>query len=276
MSSDLVLKKLNYRPSLVSFLDILGFRELLRTRTAEDIAQSLRMLRDATRPEDFEEVDDKLFSTPKWFQVSDAIVRVRHFDTKYRDGALYHELSDLGFAQAILAGQGMFVRGGFAIGEATTGDDDLQLAFGPALAEAYELESNSAVFPRIVISPKVLDHYKNGDALKAEQNTKSFDEKYVLSMVRSSATGPWLDYMAVVRDNLERDGHISFCRDHAGHISACLEKSGSQPRVMEKYLWLAAYHNNHVVTSFDEGDFLAFATELSIEAPTGWSFPILL
>ena len=265
---------ISYRPSLVSFLDILGFRELLASASADDVAKHLLELKRATQPIDQGAPDDTLASEPKWFQVSDAIVRIRHFDTQYKDGALYYELSDLGLAQASLAGQGVFIRGGLAIGDAAVGTDEIPLAFGPAVADAYELEAKLAVYPRIVISQKVIDQYRSGTELKAQQHSSEYDEKAVLPMIRSSSTGPWLDYMSTAEaSGIEFSTYLGFCNRHKEQLARCLSEFASDPRKMEKYLWLASYHNCYVRESIVLRDSWYPEEDLIIEKPFGWDFP---
>jgi hypothetical protein len=111
-----------YEPCIVSFIDVLGFRDLLATRHADDIRDILLQLREFTAPEDVANTrrmkDARLFSRAFADSVSDAVVRVRVFDTQYSDGAFFHELLDLLHAQLQCVGSGVVIRGGLAIGDA--------------------------------------------------------------------------------------------------------------------------------------------------------------
>lgn len=217
---------MEYRPSLVCFIDVLGFRALLNSKSAHEVDAILSRLRETTEPGTDHDFSDIEISLPQWFQVSDAIVRVRHYDTEFRDGALFQELFDLGLAQANLAQDGVFIRGGLAIGNASTGNDGQGPAFGPAFVSAYEIESQMAVYPRISISHSVIKKYRSKHDLKAQTNHSHQDEKYVLPMIRESSTGPWIDYMAVVQQNEEPEEHVNFCSRHADQIRHCLTEAG--------------------------------------------------
>lgn len=279
-----------YRPSLVCFIDILGFSALLKNMSANEVHKVLSRLRETTEPSDHYNISDKEISQPHWFQVSDAIVRVRHYDTAYRDGALFHELFDLGIAQANLAQSGVFIRGGLAIGDASTGKKGSGPAFGPAFVKAYEIESVMAVYPRISISHTVIEEYRNGPRLKAETNDSGQDEDYVLPMVRNSSTGPWIDYMAVIQQNEEPNEHVDFCSRHAEQIRERLTKFGDNPAIMKKFLWLAAYHNQHIEPFLEDPngehaekwiaqfgfDGVKVFRSAKIDAPYGWSMPNVL
>ncbi|RWI36099.1 hypothetical protein [Mesorhizobium sp.] len=82
-----------YEPCIVSFIDVLGFRNLLETRHAHDIRDVLLQLRAFTAP--VEELptrrmkDARLLSRAFADSVSDAVVRVRVFDTQFNDGAFF-------------------------------------------------------------------------------------------------------------------------------------------------------------------------------------------
>lgn len=84
-----------YEPCIVSFIDVLGFRDLLATRHAHDIRDVLLHLRKFTAPT--EELrtrrmkDARLLSRAFADSVSDAVVRVRVFDTQFSDGAFFCE-----------------------------------------------------------------------------------------------------------------------------------------------------------------------------------------
>lgn len=43
---------MQYRRSIFTFLDILGFRELIRTKKPEEIGKLLTQLREHTKPDD--------------------------------------------------------------------------------------------------------------------------------------------------------------------------------------------------------------------------------
>ena len=62
--------RVRYIRSIVSFLDILGFRELIETRTAGDISRALRMLAESVEP-------NPLFKSEKihFTKFSDTVIR---------------------------------------------------------------------------------------------------------------------------------------------------------------------------------------------------------
>jgi hypothetical protein len=103
-----------YEPCIVSFVDVLGFRDLLATRHAHDIRDIMLRLREFTTPDRIEKPrrmkDARLFSEAFSDSVSDAVVRLRVYDTQYHDGAFFHELLDLLHAQIQCVGSGVVIR----------------------------------------------------------------------------------------------------------------------------------------------------------------------
>ena len=70
------LEPLMYRRSIVTFIDILGFGNLVATNTVEQIQDALRLLRNVSVWDYNDEVDDASF-VERVIQFSDSIVRVR-------------------------------------------------------------------------------------------------------------------------------------------------------------------------------------------------------
>ena len=107
-----------YEPCIVSFIDVLRFRCVLETRPAHDIRDVLLQLRGFTAP--FEEgpnrrvKEARLLSRAFVDSVSDAVVRVRVYDTQFNDGAFFHELLDLLHAQVDCIRHGVVIRAGVA------------------------------------------------------------------------------------------------------------------------------------------------------------------
>ena len=100
-----------YRDCVVSFVDVLGFRDLLKSKPPEEIQSLILGVRESLSPKsDDADPGDKLgkmSSKPFGFSLSDAVVRIRPYDTKFRDGALFYEILDLMYAQADLINRGI-------------------------------------------------------------------------------------------------------------------------------------------------------------------------
>ncbi len=123
-----------------------------------------------------------------------------------------------------LVAEGFFVRGGLSLGSLHFSD---QVVFGPALVEAYDLESRAAVHPRIVLS------------LAAAESQRG---KAGSSMLLCDDDGQtFVDYLGAVVD--EPDGRPSLLRGHRDTVVDRLHGTRRHKRRWEKYRWLAEYHN---------------------------------
>ena len=95
----------DYEECIVTFVDILGFRDLLAKKTAAKIREILSIFRPEAQPYDDEQPRNRsqrrIISEVKMEVISDAVVRARTIHTNYRDGALYQELLDLVFILAL-------------------------------------------------------------------------------------------------------------------------------------------------------------------------------
>lgn len=245
-----------YEPCIVSFIDVLGFRDLLATRHAHDIRDIMLRLREFTMPDKAKAPrrmkDARLFSQPFSESVSDAVVRVRVFETQYHDGAFFHELLDLLHAQVRCVGSGVVIRAGVTIGDAHTGIDGSGPVFGPAMVRAYEIESNEAVQPRIVIDESAYQSFLTDTRLHKEDHSAEEEIGYVNNLLRTDIDGTrFIDYLSASESEFDHPGeYFEFLDDHAALIRDKLATTDGKVRA--KFEWLASYHNEIVEQVIDE------------------------
>jgi hypothetical protein len=170
-----------YQDRMTAFVDILGFsdliahsresrsafdtvflslREVLRTRPPWDDPglrdqlfetgrkEAARLGRQLSR-EEHDKILNHLSSCDRAFAFSDNVVRSSPANWA---GAVSVTFSMVTLALRLLA-QGVFVRGGVALGQLCHDDS---MVFGPALIEAYRIQQELARYPRIVLSPDVV------------------------------------------------------------------------------------------------------------------------
>ena len=152
-----------YTIALITYLDILGFRSLVTGRSASHIKAVLESLRQESMPDD----DLAQLYSMKYFNFSDNVVRVTNLlargNVTNPTGLLFHEVLGIVHMQARLATEGVLIRGSVTVGKIYTGHG---LIFGEGLNRAYELESQVARYPRIVIDPVALEVFATTPALK--------------------------------------------------------------------------------------------------------------
>jgi hypothetical protein len=119
-------------------------RDPSRIAVLHSVAQALAMGR---RPELVDNADAaRIFSS-----FSDHAVASQPF---HAIGDCQELLLSLGRMQVGIAAMGFFIRGAVTIGDLY---HDREVVFGPGLVRAYDLESNTAIYPRIVLDPNVVE-----------------------------------------------------------------------------------------------------------------------
>ncbi|MDA4133786.1 MAG: hypothetical protein OK454_11795, partial [Thaumarchaeota archaeon] len=178
----------DYRSAIVTFIDLLGFKNILKQRTATQIRRALRRARENIRSEPEKE---KQFEEA-FFAFSDSMLRIKPLDSRSNlevpTGVLFDELLTLVHAQANLVLSKVFLRGGMTLGEV---EFDEQTAFGPAVVRAYELESKSALYPRIVVDPRLLQALDTEPLLWKDGHSSGYEKKQVRKLVHRDRDGFW-------------------------------------------------------------------------------------
>lgn len=266
-----------YEDCIVSFTDVLGFRDLLKRRTAAEVMKVLDQMNyfrlsvdDGGSIESIKSA--RLTSRAFAFAMSDAIVRVRPYDTQQRDGALVWELLDIIHAQIELINLGVLVRGGLTVGPTYVGLKGQGPVFGPALARAYEIETNEAVFPRIVVDDAVLEAHSTDPRLRMAGNSYAEEKATISGLLAVGDDGiHYIDYLSQIDEFDGPEIYFGFLQRHAELIRAGLEATKSDRRTWRKFQWLVRYHNAEVlrqrqrVLSSDEQR-QAFLEEFEVDA----------
>ncbi|OCY53088.1 hypothetical protein [Acinetobacter pittii] len=150
-----------YEERIVAFIDILGFKALIdSTNTADAQANSdnIRKMIDIyteienSLNENLQK-NDGILDDLKITRFSDCIVI--SFPEKQIDALFFLCISLLHFLYEMLVKYNLVFRGGITSGKLIHDD---QYLFGPAMNRAYELESNFAIYPRIIVDEIVLNN----------------------------------------------------------------------------------------------------------------------
>jgi hypothetical protein len=225
--------EVNYEQRYCAFVDILGFRGLIKRIDNGLTVERMRdILSAAHRP--------RYSPFEGYFQGSD--FRVQSISDAVcisaRDSAagLTHLLSAVMFLSLDLLEEGQFVRG--AIVKERLYHDN-QIVFGPALIDAYELESTIARYPRIVVRSDVA----------REAKAYADDERYDSNLSRQIARSDDGPYFVDILSDVERTGGddpgetIDKYEAMALQAQMRLEESVDNPSHFEKARWFARYWN---------------------------------
>lgn len=262
-----------YKQALVTHIDILGFREMVKESEREpsrisDLRYVLKVLkkqigtgmRYSSRIPDGYHPPTPLFRA---FNFSDLTVRATIIEPEddFLD-IFMDELFTLVNEQCRLAcrddgNSPILLRGGVTLGpiDVHPGLPEEDFLFGPAVVRAYDLESTAAIFPRIVIDPKVVKKAASMDSTDVRSQILKSTGMFYKQLVSMSEDGVYfVDYLNACEDYSYSNffvfggGGMSFAT-HKHMIETrlkILKEEGAPERTIQKYLWLANYHNSKV------------------------------
>ena len=255
-------KSFAYEAALISYLDILGMKHLLQKAgdDASQVAEILTVFRSFTEHRE----DQKEHWRTQFVNFSGLALRIlpvlSDANVKYRMGAFFHEIHDLGMIQLNLIYRGILVRGAVVIGDICHQDG---LTFGPGLALGYQMEAE-AKFPRIIVSKEVLCATRDHAVLRAQGNTFVQEMGYLKGFLRKDVDGVWfLDYLALAESDCDSYAeyaqvlfrHKDLIEKQRAEIKA-LPKAQRKSR-LDKLKWMIALHRYRLALYKPESFFQA-------------------
>jgi hypothetical protein len=233
--------ELAYENRLVAFLDVLGFSRMVLDRRDEDVEFIVNLIPDMLRTHKGNVLRDDLQVT----SISDSIIiSVRaESDEILRD--LFNICVIVGRVQHELALNGYYMRGGISVGKLVH-DFKRNLVVGPAYIQAYLLESEKSIVPRVVIGEEVVDFYgKDWERMKEILNSEFNQYYYQGNLIKRypSSHSLWVGKPEIFVDFVssivgrEKAGFKGTIRRFGEH----LEKALYSGVAYEKYYWLAKY-----------------------------------
>lgn len=145
------------------------------------------------------------------------------------------EVADYQLAMAL---NGFFVRGGLSYGYLFM---DEYTVYGPAILDAYSLESKKARDPRIVLSENVHELVQSFTEYYEAPQESPYN-KAILIDPDGQAYINYLEGLTSVESN-EESVHWESIKKHKANIEKGLEKHYSDPLIWLKFYWLANYHD---------------------------------
>jgi hypothetical protein len=228
------------RPSIVGFIDILGFSHASTTKLDES-QQTLERIFDAI--EDSRAFVRQTFpeSAPagahrwgiKFF--SDNLALGYPLDETIEDPVVAAQfiLRCTQQYQLRMAFNGYFLRGALTQGSICLTDE---MIFGAALVECYQLESKASIVPRVILAEPLRDLLMSaGKSNRNESNAAMRDP------ICRDVDGWWfVNYLEAARD--ENGIHWDFVERHKQSILNCLSAT-TRHDVLPKFGWACRYHN---------------------------------
>ena len=246
-----------YEKRIVAFVDILGFSTMIEDSKADtDLRRKIKKVVETIR----ESADSKADrSIRKVTTFSDSAVITYPLQDH---SALFNLLMDVIHLQLKVGALGIMIRGGIAIGDCY---HDGRIIFGPAMNEAYRLESKEAKWPRVVITSETL---KIG--IKETVRSNSYESNNELTEIRSclkqddyneEINNPDLFFVDLLRQPQELvdfgDEYFKWLRGFRVAIVEGLNRYSSANKSLElnasnaanvfsKYRWILKYWNSVV------------------------------
>ncbi len=222
--------------SVVCFIDILGFSSMIKDYFSKNSGQELlnRMHNSLTEAYKFMKEINENSGAVKIFTDNIVIGKAIRDDG---ESELGHLLDHIASYQFQLALEGLFVRGGVAVGLHYMDND---IVFGPALIDAYKLESERANAPRVILSKEVKELVK--------EHIQYYSTNYPapqLNLICIDADGEWfINYLqAAIIDEDALDMSTVWLQQHKTIVEEKLKEYKSNSKVFNKYRWVAQYHN---------------------------------
>ena len=124
------MRSVEYQLMLVSYVDILGFRELVSTKSAGDISRILRVFSEVTAPPKFKH---DISDMPRQERQLLGFEHDLHPHKRGNRGIVFNQFLRLVHAKHPAdPDEGVLIRGGIAVGQATSYGN----YFGPAVIQA--------------------------------------------------------------------------------------------------------------------------------------------
>ena len=223
-------KFMKLKKCVLSYIDILGFANQVRA-----IDSKAKLKKAQERVKSFvsnlgADEDAKISVT----SFSDCVIRTVSIEKNdsVKDVFL-SEVTRLCNVQLWCAQDGIVVRGGLTIGNhfsgmlKAKGTRKFQSVISPALVEAYTLESQHAIFPRIITTKEIVQklNLNPGHCVLRDQKTDLYFLDYLMHCYYENGT----------LDHFQIDAHKKLIQE--GLLS-------NSPSIQKKYRWLKKYHNN--------------------------------
>lgn len=170
---------------------------------------------------------------------SDAVVLAVPLEALGHDESAEAAIGELmiqaGYLQLDLLDEGFVARGGITVGDLYL---HRGLVFGPALVDAYRLETVVAVHPRIVLDACVEPLLMRARSSYGDPDRDAPQDTQVM---RDADDLLFVDYLSLLFDEVE--GFATGLQRHRDVIDRGLTENARKTRVWEKYHWMADYHN---------------------------------
>jgi len=237
---------MHYEDRIVCFLDILGFADHVRATirqngsededSIKDIASAFEIIRyllDIDKPEERKGREVTQFS--------DSVVISFPIN---EESVVFYALLEILWVQLNLVLFGMLCRGAVSKGKLIHTE---KMLYGPALIDAYRLESKAALYPRVILDESIVEV---GISAHAQHHLEEHERESIMGLLHRDSDGMYyIDYITRAQSELDDPewDYPDYLRKLGTMISDGLRSH--DPSIRIKYLWMKerfAPHLTHI------------------------------
>jgi len=244
---------MKYEQRIVAFIDILGFKALLdetldkkgndneeAINAVVSAYEAIRDIWDLDKKSDY--LNTKSSQTKKVSIFSDCLVVSFEIN---QSSEVFYTLLEIKWLIMRLLARKILCRGAVSLGKFIHTDNYL---FGPALVEAYLLESKAAVYPRVILDTNVIEA---GAKNRGNLHSLSQEKEYVQSLLEQDSDGMYyIDYFFKAQSELD-DPEYDF-PEYINNLAQVIRKGlmgsshHSKADIRVKYSWMRERYNHMV------------------------------
>lgn len=256
--------EIKYERRIVAFIDILGFKEIVKqseqdTTKIELLYSVLDFLKGWETSDKWDLKFVEIEEDAQKKGVDNFDIRGKTNTTSFSDSIVVSVkvnnnvnemtstlVANLAYIGALLVEKGILFRGGLTIGNIIHNDNGT--VFGQALIDAYQLETKSAKYPRIVLSDKLTKELNY--PIDTKKNRYPYHQ-YIGRFSDGCIGFHQMIYYQVIESwtQMTSEKMISSLANVRKTIIDGLDNSFENPDVFEKYRWLKEQYNNLIILS---------------------------
>lgn len=229
-----------FRKSFCAYIDILGFSDKIVKNDLEFFSKYLTTLdnelkyiekaHDLSGKEDLKSFELKIFT--------DNFVFGHPWYDQYGEIELGNIFEVLSHIQLTFTKADIFVRGAVSVSKLYM---DENIVLGPAIIESYKLESEKAIYPRIILADEVAKIVKEHINYYGDHSTSPQNKEYLIDIDGYY----FINYLFILLyDNQYSDTEIETeLIQHKESITRNLTLQKGNFKLFDKYSWTAKYHN---------------------------------
>lgn len=219
---------MEYQKKVIIYIDLLGFKDFIHFTHKTANNQSGKISRVFNFFNFLKKLVDQGQSLTKSKVISHfSDLIVISFDAQDFE-AFHDEIKDI---QTIISNcivNGFFVRGSVIYGEIV---HTPEIIFGPGLIEAYQLETEKAVFPRVIIDETIIKDFNDVKPSK-------FDIEDIVNIDNDGLY--YVDYFEKVRGNLDHDQQY---KKYIIKMTELLFEMSKKPNLRQKLEWIMPHYS---------------------------------